>query len=93
MVVNERNGKLIASFPVVDSDQIMLVTDGGQVIRVPVDAGPGNRIRIAGRSTQGVTVFNTADGEKVVSVECIGDDGEGDEGEAEAPAAEEPAGK
>ncbi len=40
MVVNERNGKLIASFPVEDRDQIMLVTDGGQVIRVPVDAGP-----------------------------------------------------
>ena len=60
MVVNERNGPLIASFPVDDKDQIMLVTDGGQVIRVPVDAGPNNRIRIAGRSTQGVTVFNTA---------------------------------
>jgi DNA gyrase subunit A len=89
MVVNERNGKLIASFPVVDSDQIMLVTDGGQVIRVPVDKGPDNRIRIAGRSTQGVTVFNTADGEKVVSVECIGDDGEDDEAEGEAPAAED----
>ncbi len=85
MVVNERNGRLIASFPTVDSDQLMLVTDGGQVIRVPVDAGPGNRIRIAGRSTQGVTVFNTADGEKVVSVECIGDDGEGEDGDAEAP--------
>ena len=93
MVVNERNGRLIASFPVVDSDQIMLVTDGGQVIRVPVDAGAGNRIRVAGRSTQGVTVFNTGDGEKVVSVECIGDDGESDDGETEAPAAEEPGGE
>ncbi|HEY5795851.1 MAG TPA: DNA gyrase subunit A [Bosea sp. (in: a-proteobacteria)] len=83
MVVNERNGKLVASFPAVDSDQLMLVTDGGQVIRVPVDAGPGNRIRIAGRSTQGVTVFNTDASEKVVSVERIGDEGEGEEGEAE----------
>ncbi|HEV2556357.1 MAG TPA: DNA gyrase subunit A [Bosea sp. (in: a-proteobacteria)] len=91
MVVNDRNGKLIASFPVDDRDQIMLVTDGGQVIRVPVDAGPGNRIRIAGRSTQGVTVFNTDASEKVVSVERIGDEGEGDEGEAEAgPAPESP---
>lgn len=86
MVVNDRNGKLVASFPAVDSDQIMLVTDGGQVIRVPVDAGPDNRIRIAGRSTQGVTVFNTAADEKVVSVECIADDGEGDEGEPESGA-------
>ncbi|MGO4666696.1 DNA gyrase subunit A [Bosea sp. 2RAB26] len=90
MVVNERNGKLIASFPAVDTDQIMLVTDGGQVIRVPVDKGPDNRIRIAGRSTQGVTVFNTAAGEKVVSVECIGDAGD-DEAEDEGPApADEP---
>lgn len=71
MAVNKRNGPLIASFPVDDSDQIMLVTNGGQVIRVPVDAGPDNRIRIVGRSSQGVTVFDTAEGEKVVSVERI----------------------
>jgi DNA gyrase subunit A len=91
MVVNDRNGKLIASFPVDDRDQIMLVTDGGQVIRVPVDAGPGNRIRIAGRSTQGVTVFNTDASEKVVSVERIGDEGESEDSEAEAgPAPESP---
>ena len=91
MVVNDRNGKLVASFPALESDQLMLVTDGGQLIRVPVDAGPNNRIRIAGRSTQGVTVFNTDKDEKVVSVECINDDGEGGEnGEAgdEAPGAE-----
>lgn len=77
MSVNNRNGKLIASFPVEDSDQIMLVTDAGQLIRCPVEG-----IRIAGRSTQGVIVFNTADDEKVVSVEHIG---EGDEPEAGAP--------
>ena len=71
MAVNKRNGPLVGSFPVEDGDQIMLVTNGGQVIRVPVDAGPDNRIRIVGRSSQGVTVFNTADGEKVVSVERI----------------------
>ena len=83
MVVNDRNGPLIASFPVEDREQIMLVTNGGQVIRVPVDAGPNNRIRIAGRSTQGVTVFDTAQGEKVVSVERIGDTGEDEGGEDE----------
>ena len=66
MTVNDRNGPLVASFPVTDSDQIMLVTDGGQLIRVPVDD-----IRIAGRSTQGVIVFKTATDEKVVSVERI----------------------
>ena len=88
MVTNDRNGRLVASFPVVDSDQIMLVTDGGQVIRVPVDAGTNNRIRIAGRSTQGVTIFDTDAAEKVVSVERIEDTGEdGEEPVAEAEGA------
>ncbi len=59
-------GPLIASFPVEPEDQIMLVTDGGQVIRVPVDG-----IRIASRATKGVTIFSTAKDEKVVSVERI----------------------
>ncbi len=74
-------GKLVALFPVEASDQILLVSDGGQLIRVPVDG-----IRIAGRSTKGVTIFNTADGEKVVSVERISeadsDEENGSEGEA-----------
>jgi DNA gyrase subunit A len=56
----------------------MLVTDGGKLIRVPVDG-----IRIAGRATQGVIVFNTADDEKVVSVERISDDGENADDEDE----------
>jgi DNA gyrase subunit A len=65
MAVNDRNGPLVGSFPVGHEDQIMLITSGGQTIRVPVDD-----IRIAGRATQGVTVFKT-DGERVVSVEHI----------------------
>ena len=73
MAVNDRNGPLIASFPVEDSDQIMLVTDGGQLIRCPV-----NGIRKAGRSTQGVIVINTADEEHVVSVERISEEEESD---------------
>jgi len=76
MSVNGRNGKLVASFPVEDSDQIMLVTDKGQLIRCPVED-----IRIAGRSTQGVTVFNTADDERVVSVEHLSDEAENGNGE------------
>jgi DNA gyrase subunit A len=59
-------GKLVAVFPVDRDDQIMLVTDGGKVIRVPIDG-----IRFAGRATKGVTIFRTAEGEKVVSVERI----------------------
>ncbi len=83
MIVNDRNGPLVGAFPVEESDQIMLVTDGGQLIRCPVGG-----IRVAGRNTQGVIVFKT-DGEKVVSVERISDEGdeeavEGDEtGEGE----------
>jgi len=73
MVVNERNGPLVASFPVAESDQIMLVTDGGQLIRCPV-----NDVRIAGRNTQGVTIFNTDEDERVVSVEHIPDEGDDD---------------
>ena len=75
MSVNNRNGKLVASFPVEDSDQIMLVTDAGQLIRCPVED-----IRIAGRSTQGVIVFDTAEDEHVVSVEHITDETENGNG-------------
>jgi DNA gyrase subunit A len=71
MAVTSRNGPIVASFPVEESDQIMLVTDGGQLIRCPVDG-----IRIAGRSTQGVIVFSTAEGERVVSVERLTEEGE-----------------
>ena len=69
MAVNERNGRLVASFPAEETDQIMLVTNGGQLIRCPIDG-----IRIAGRSTQGVTVFKTRENESVVSVERIPED-------------------
>jgi DNA gyrase subunit A len=71
MTVNKRNGKLVSSYPAENSDQIMLVTNAGQLIRCPVDG-----IRIVGRNSQGVIVFNTADGERVVSVEHISEDGE-----------------
>jgi DNA gyrase subunit A len=77
MRVNARNGHLVASFPVEASDQIMLVTNAGQLIRVPVDD-----IRIVGRASQGVTVFNTDKAERVVSVEHI--EGEEENGEDEA---------
>jgi DNA gyrase subunit A len=78
MAVNPRNGPLVASMPVEDSDEIMLVTDGGQMIRCPVDG-----IRVAGRGTQGVIVFDTAEGERVVSVERISEDEAAETGEAE----------
>ena len=87
MVVNERNGSLKASFPVDDSDQIMLVTDGGQLIRCPV-----YDVRIAGRNTQGVRIFRTDEDETVASVERIPDDGtNGENGGENGDAAEDPA--
>jgi DNA gyrase subunit A len=69
--IREKTGKIVASFPVEETDQIMLVTDGGHLIRCPV-----NGIRIAGRSTQGVIIFNTAEGERVVSAERLSDEGD-----------------
>jgi DNA gyrase subunit A len=65
--------KLVASFPVDAADEIMVVTDAGQLIRCAVD-----QIRIAGRATQGVRVLRVAAGERVVSVERLEDQG-GDE--------------
>ncbi len=90
MAVNKRNGNLVASFPVEDEDQIMLISDGGQTIRLPV--GGDKPIRIVSRGSQGVIVFDTAQDEKVVSVERIsepeGDEDEGGEMPPEEPAAE-----
>ncbi|MGI9382224.1 MAG: DNA gyrase subunit A [Methyloligellaceae bacterium] len=84
MVVNDRNGPLVAAFPVEDLDQIMLVTDGGQLIRVPVEG-----ISITGRSTQGVTIFATSDDERVVSVEHITEGENGDDEDEDGDEADE----
>src|SRR5438105_14321143 len=75
MSVHERNGKLVASFPVEDSDQVMLGTDKGQLIRCPEEG-----FRIAARSTEGVIVYDTAEDEHVVSVEHIGEETENGNG-------------
>ncbi len=64
MQLTERNGsQVVASFPISHNDQLMLVTDKGKLIRCPV-----NDVRIGGRQTQGVTLFNVSDEERVVSV-------------------------
>ena len=89
--LTRRGGRLVASFPVEHADEILAVTDQGQLIRVPVD-----QIRIAGRNTQGVTIFRTGQDEHVVSVERLegeagaADDGDDlDEGEGDGEAAPE----
>ncbi|WP_127523616.1 DNA gyrase subunit A [Mesorhizobium sp. Z1-4] len=74
-------GRLIAAFPIEQDDQIMMVTDAGKVIRIPV-----GDIRIASRASKGVTMFRTAEGERIVSVEPIS---EPEEDEAVEGAAEE----
>jgi DNA gyrase subunit A len=65
--------QVVAAFPVKPTDQIMLVTDGGTLIRCPVDG-----IRIAGRATRGVRIVNVSDGERVVSAIRIGEDDAGE---------------
>lgn len=77
IVTSERNGGVVASFPVKPGEQLMLVTDQGKMIRTTTAD-----IRIAGRNTQGVTIFNVADKEKVVSVAKI-DESEEEEIEVE----------
>jgi hypothetical protein len=78
----ERNGPVVASFPAHNGEQLMLVTDQAKLIRTTV-----GDIRIAGRNTQGVTLFRVADGEHVVSAARI-DEEEEPENEAEAMIAE-----
>jgi DNA gyrase subunit A len=78
--LSRRGGRLVGSFPVEDADEVLLVTDQGQLIRVPA-----TQIRIAGRNTQGVTLFRTAEDEHVVSaerVEASADDNDDPGGEA-----------
>ncbi len=71
--LSKRGGKLVASFPIDVTDGLLLVTSGGQLIRTNVTT-----VRIASRNTQGVTIFRTSEGQKVVSVERIVESGEDD---------------
>ncbi|MGB8276276.1 MAG: DNA gyrase subunit A [Alphaproteobacteria bacterium] len=78
--ITSKTGPVVASFPVRATDQIILVTDGGQIIRCPVDD-----IRITKRQTQGVVLFNVAENERVVSVTGLGEEEEDGEGQPETP--------
>lgn len=90
-----KSSRIVAAFTVVDTDQVVLVSDGGQIIRCPV-----NQISVVGRSSRGVTVFNTSDDERVVSVSRLRDvdgdeedeveEGAAELGEAPVPAADTP---
>ena len=76
---SKKNGKVVASFPVLEGEQLMLATDQGKIIRISVDGGEGNTIRVAGRKTQGVNLFTLAENEKVVSVDRVKEDDEENE--------------
>jgi DNA gyrase subunit A len=82
--LTKKGGRLAASFPVEEFDEILLVTDQGQLIRTPV-----SQVRMVGRNTSGVTIFRTGKDEHVVSVERLADQGGGDEVEDEAGEASE----
>ncbi len=74
MEMSPRNKEVVSSFPIEDDNEVMMVTDGGKLIRMPVDD-----IRIAGRKTQGVILFRTAENENVVSVTKLDADADSDE--------------
>jgi DNA gyrase subunit A len=78
--LTKRGGRLAGSFPVEDGDQILLVSDQGQLIRIPV-----RQVRLAGRNTQGVIIFRKHQDEHVVSVERLADTGEDEDVIDEAP--------
>lgn len=80
MIINDKNGEIVASMPVTSKDELMLITDNGKLIRCPID-----NVRITGRSAVGVILFKTAEDEKVASVALIADndDDEPIEGDAE----------
>ena len=77
IVMSERNGPVVSSFPAHNGEQLMLVTDQAKLIRTSV-----GDIRVIGRNTQGVIIFRVADGEQVVSVAKI-DESEEEEVELE----------
>ena len=74
--VSERNGKVVAATQVIDTDQIMLITDAGTLVRTRV-----SEVSIVGRNTQGVRLIRTSEDEHVVSLEriCDVDDEEGEQ--------------
>jgi DNA gyrase subunit A len=74
--IGEADNEVVAAFPVADDDEIMLVTDGGQLIRCSVEG-----IRKVGRDARGVTIFRLGDSERVVSVAGLADtNGDSEEG-------------
>ncbi|UCD66434.1 MAG: DNA gyrase subunit A, partial [Deltaproteobacteria bacterium] len=72
---SERNGKAIGALQVIDDDEIMMITNGGKIIRTFM-----KNVRVIGRNTQGVNLFDLGEGEKVVAMDRVASE-EGDSGE------------
>jgi DNA gyrase subunit A len=85
-LTKQKDNSVISSFPVDRGTELVMMTDGGQLIRTGV-----SDVRIAGRSTRGVTLFRVAEDEHVVTVTAIQDDANGDTGEGEGGTIEQPA--
>jgi len=66
MKLADKTGSIVATFPVTEKQEVMMVTDGGQIIRMPI-----HDVRITGRSSSGVILFRVGEGEKVVSVAAL----------------------
>ncbi|MGA0412265.1 MAG: DNA gyrase subunit A [Candidatus Puniceispirillales bacterium] len=77
-----RNGPVVASYVASEDDQIMLVTNSGKLIRIRVHGGEGDSIRVAGRKTQGVRLFDVDEEEKVVSVALLSESEDDEEKDA-----------
>ena len=75
IATSERNGHVIANFRVDESEQVMMVTDQGKIIRMPI-----HDVRVMGRGTQGVNLFTVAEGERIVSVAKLAESDEDEEG-------------
>ncbi|MCK6502004.1 DNA gyrase subunit A [Myxococcota bacterium] len=86
MLVDERNGPVVGSVQVADGDRVMLITDNGRVIKIPVE-----NIRVSGRNTKGVTLMRVEEGERVVGLARIPEEEALDEELDEVPVSDEPA--
>ena len=84
IITSKRNGDVVASFPIDNSDQVMIITNKGTLIRSDIGT-----VRITGRNTQGVTLIKAREGENVVSVARIAQSGNKEVDDAEVGEGEE----
>ncbi|MEI9999896.1 MAG: DNA gyrase C-terminal beta-propeller domain-containing protein [Verrucomicrobiota bacterium] len=79
MKTTDKTGRVVGALTVVDQDEIMLLTQTGQMVRTPV-----NNIREAGRNTQGVKLINLSGGDKLTAIARVISESQEDVGDGEA---------